>query len=105
MLHEFSRFLKDPVGVGLGVRMAPIDSELAKEDFKDLLSSSKRLVRYAVEKIEDTQPLFDLIDRGVKLELIVGKSQDRVLMSELDKKGASVWRIKQGLRSIPSPFL
>ena len=107
-LERVMRFFKEPVLLMVGVRRAPVDSELARNDFRELLRKAKRLVRYAAEQVKEPDLLSDLVNRGVKLQLIVGKSQDSMLLARLQSKGVmvmeqvDVWRLE---RKILSPFV
>ena len=105
VLERAWRVFKEPILLLVGVRDAPVDSELARNDFRGLLGKAKRLVRYAAEQVEEPKLLFDLVDRGVKLELIVGESQDSMLLARLQAKkvdGVDVWRSEQ---KILTPFV
>lgn len=106
MLRERAcRVFKEPVDFLVGFRRAPVGSELAKNDFKGLLGKAEYLVRYATEQVQEEEfnLLVGLVRRGVRLELIVGKSQDPMVLARLQAKGVeNVWRSEQ---KIPSPFV
>lgn len=105
LLERARRVFKEPIDLLVGFRRAPVGSELAKNDFKGLLCKAEYLVRYAAERIQEEEfdLLVDLVKRGVRLELIVGKSQDLMVLARLQSKGVEdVWRSEQ---KIPSPFV
>jgi len=88
-----------------GASEAPVDSKRAKNDFRKLLGKAKRGesgVCYAREQVpaEEFDLLVDLINRGVGLKLIVGKSQDPMLLARLQAKGVKdVWVSEQKISS------
>lgn len=79
----------------LGIRFAEagIFSEQARVDHRELLSKAQRMVRLASEQIEDVELLDQLAVGGVKIELVVGPTQDKQVLARLEEKGANITQL------------